>query len=143
MRSEPFFAAPPPKSTGRDLFNAAWLDRHLAGTAGPCAPADVMATLAELTARSIADSLVRFASAAAELVVCGGGAQNLHLLERLRSLLPALAVISSALRGVAPEQVEALAFAWLARAFIEREPGNVAAVTGAAGPRILGALYPA
>jgi anhydro-N-acetylmuramic acid kinase len=141
--AEPFLQRSPPKSTGRDLFSADWLGPRLAaGGAAAAAPADVMATLAEFTAAAAADALLRHAPDARHLVVCGGGAHNRHLMQRLaaRSGRP---VQSSQALGVPPEQVEAMAFAWLARAFGRHEPGNRAAVTGAAGPRVLGALYPA
>lgn len=149
--SDPYFALPPPKSTGRDLFHAQWLDDWLArckalpsnGEAPPSTLADVQATLCELTARSSADAVRTHAPQAGELVVCGGGAFNGHLMRRLQSLLPGMAVVSSASRGLPPHQVEAAAFAWLAWAAVNRRPGNDPAVTGAAGPRILGALYPA
>lgn len=139
--AEPFFALPPPKSTGRDLFHRGWLQARLPAAALPAQ--DVMATLAELTARSAADALRREAPATARLVVCGGGAFNAHLMARLAALLPGVAVQGSGSAGVPPDQVEALAFAWLAWAFDERRAGNLVAVTGAAGPRVLGALYPA
>lgn len=141
LLADPYFALPPPKSTGRDLFDAAWLGARL--PADPVAPRDVMATLAELTARSVAGDLRRHAPEADALYVCGGGAFNTHLLTRLSALLPGVAVRSSAELGVPPDQVEAMAFAWLAQAFVRRRPGNLPAVTGAAGPRVLGALYPA
>lgn len=140
LMAEPFFALPPPKSTGRDLFNAEWLAARLPASAGP---RDVMATLAELTARAAADALQREAPTTARLVVCGGGAFNAHLMSRLAALLPGTQVQGSALTGIPPDQVEALAFAWLAWAFGERRAGNLVEVTGAAGPRVLGALYPA
>jgi len=140
LLAEPFFGLPPPKSTGRDLFNTGWLEQHLQGGE---APADVQATLAELTARSVTAALLRHAPATARLLVCGGGAYNVHLLRRLAALLPAAAVESTAAHGLEPTLVEAAAFAWLARAFVERRPANRAEVTGAAGPRLLGALYPA
>jgi anhydro-N-acetylmuramic acid kinase len=140
LLAEPFFDLPPPKSTGRDLFNTGWLEQRLPGGE---APADVQATLAELTARSVAAALQRHAPATARLLVCGGGAHNTHLLQRLAALLPAAAVETTAAYGLEPTLVEAAAFAWLARAFVERRPANRAEVTGAAGPRLLGALYPA
>ncbi len=145
LLAEPYFALPPPKSTGRDLFNAPWLEARLLATgARTRLPAhDVQATLAELTARTVADAVRRHAGPARELVVCGGGAFNVDLMARLAARLAPVAVVSSADRGLPPDQVEACAFAWLARAFVHREPGNIASVTGAAGPRILGALYPA
>ena len=142
MLAEPFFARAAPKSTGRDLFHTAWLEARLAGR--EVATNDVMATLTELTASSVCDALRRDASDLDELVVCGGGAHNAHLMSRLCALLgPAVAVSSSAADGVPPDQVEALAFAWLAWAFIARHPGSVPAVTGARGGRVLGALHPA
>ncbi len=142
MLAEPFFALAPPKSTGRDLFDAGWLDLHLAAAA--VAPQDMMATLTELTARGVTGALQRHAPQTQELVVCGGGAFNAHLLARIAALLGGRVTLrSSADLGVAPDQVEALAFAWLAQAFLARRPGNLPAVTGARGPRVLGALYPA
>ncbi len=140
--AEPFFAQPPPKSTGRDLFDAEWLASRLP-TPQPAAQ-DVMATLAELTARTVAEALERHQAGTRRLWVCGGGAFNTHLMRRLAALVGSDAeVASTAGAGIPPDQVEALAFAWLARAFVESRPGNLPAVTGAAGPRILGALYPA
>jgi anhydro-N-acetylmuramic acid kinase len=140
LLAEPFFGLPPPKSTGRDLFNTGWLEQRLRGGE---APADVQATLTELTARSVAAELQRHAPSTERLLVCGGGAFNTYLLQRLAALLPAARVESTAAQGLEPTLVEAAAFAWLARAFVERRPGNRAEVTGAAGPRLLGALYPA
>ena len=147
LLAEPYFALPPPKSTGRDLFHTAWLEAALAAAArsGPreLPAADVQATLAELTARAATDALARHGQGARELLVCGGGAFNGHLMRRLAALAPGVAVLSTADRGVPPDQVEALAFAWLAQRFVERQPGNLPAVTGARGPRVLGALHPA
>ncbi len=140
--AEPYFAQPPPKSTGRDLFDARWLMRCLDDGVAR-APADVMATLAALCARSVTDAVLAHAPATQALHVCGGGAANTHLMHLLQAALPRVEVASSAALGVAPEQVEALAFAWLAQASLARQPGNVPAVTGACGPRVLGALYPA
>jgi anhydro-N-acetylmuramic acid kinase len=144
MRTEPFFALPPPKSTGRDLFHPDWLRRHLSSLAPREFDAkDVQHTLAELTARVCADDLQRLAPETRELLVCGGGAANAHLMARLAALLPGVAVQSTDSRGLPPDQVEACAFAWLAQRFVERKAGNLPAVTGARGPRVLGALYPA
>lgn len=142
MQAEPYFAMPPPKSTGRDLFHAAWLDAHLAAT-DSITPVDVQATLAELTAWAAAQDLLRHAPNVHELLVCGGGAFNADVLARLASRLPGVRVQSSTVRGLPPDQVEACAFAWLARAFVQREPGSLASVTGARGSRVLGCLYPA
>lgn len=146
LRAEPFFALPPPKSTGRDLFGLVWLDALLASSA-VARPVDVQATLAALTATTLADAIVRFAPTARKIFVCGGGAYNGHLMRMLAATLPDRGhggcVESTAVLGVSPNHVEALAFAWLAERFVERLAGNLPAVTGAAGPRILGALYPA
>jgi len=140
LLAEPYFKLPPPKSTGRDLFHLAWLDAKL--TPG-LAPEDVQATLLELSARCVADDLRAHMPAARTLIACGGGALNGRLMRRLAELLPGLAVQTSAQRRLPVDQVEAAAFAWLAHRFLARLPGNLPAVTGAAGPRILGALHPA
>jgi anhydro-N-acetylmuramic acid kinase len=137
LRADPFFALPPPKSTGRDHFHLGWVDAAAAGVA----PQDVQATLAELTASICADAVRAEAPDAVGLVVCGGGARNDHLMARLRTLLP-IPVLASDELGLPADQVEACAFAWLAQALVERRPGNLPAVTGARGPRILGAIYP-
>jgi anhydro-N-acetylmuramic acid kinase len=142
MLSEPYFALPAPKSTGRDRFNPKWLALHLDAHPG-VRPQDVQATLAELTARTCADAMQRHAGAARELLVCGGGAFNDHLMRRLGSLLPSCQVQPTDAFGLPASQVEAAAFAWLASAHCERRSGNLPSVTGAAGPRVLGALYPA
>ncbi|MBA3623579.1 MAG: anhydro-N-acetylmuramic acid kinase [Methylibium sp.] len=139
---DPYFALSPPKSTGRDDFHADWLDALLAGQ--PSASArDVQATLCELTARTVANGVHRHLPRARELLVCGGGALNDELMRRLAQALPQFHIESTASRGLAPLHVEAAAFAWLARAHLRGEPGNLSAVTGARGPRLLGALYPA
>ena len=145
LLAEPYFALAPPKSTGLDLFNAAWLDARLDGADARARlrAQDVQATLAELTARVVAAACAEQAAAARELIVCGGGAFNVDLMARLGRALAPMTVVASDERGLPADQVEATAFAWLARAFIERRAGNVAAATGAAGPRVLGALYPA
>jgi len=142
LLQEPYFALPAPKSTGRDLFNSSWLDGHL-GRVQPLAPVDVQATLTELSAKVCADSVKRYGSGSHELIVCGGGAYNLHLMRRLQANLPALRVSSSLDHGLPPLQVEATAFAWLARKAVLRETGSLETVTGAQGARILGAIYPA
>lgn len=144
MMSEDFLQRPPPKSTGRDLFNPAWLAQHLATLPpGQTWPAqDVQATLAEFTALSCAADVRRHAERAQSLVVCGGGALNTHLMQRLAHHLPQLQVVSSAERGLPPLQVEAAAFAWLAFKNLRRETASLSSVTGARGARVLGALYP-
>ncbi len=137
---EPYFAVPPPKSTGRDLFNAAWLEARLRGGE---APRDVQATLLELTARSVAEAAGRHCAGARRYIACGGGTRNGALMRRLETLLAPAALETSARHGVDPQLVEATAFAWLAKRTLEGLPGNLASVTGAAGPRVLGAVYPA
>ncbi len=140
MLAEPYFTRRPPKSCGRDLFNAAWLDKFsLRGAAAQ----DVQATLAELSARTIAAAVDRYCAQADELYVCGGGAHNLDLLERLRRSLPQRRIETTLALGMDPDWVEAIAFAWLAKQTLDGHPGNLPAVTGAGGERVLGAIYPA
>ena len=142
MLSEPYFQRRPPKSTGRDLFHRAWLDARLQRFAG-ADPADVQATLAELTARACAAEVLRHAPGLARLIVCGGGAFNSHLMARLQALLPGTQVLSSASAGLPPQQVEATAFAWLAMQCVRGEKLALQSVTGARGARVLGGIYPA
>ncbi|MEP6559002.1 MAG: anhydro-N-acetylmuramic acid kinase [Burkholderiales bacterium] len=142
LLAEPFFDLPPPKSTGRDLFNAQWLNAKLAAHTDVRAN-DVQATLAELTARSSAQALQKNAPDTRRLIVCGGGAYNCDLLTRLRQQLHGVVVETSDAYGLPPSQVEATAFAWLARQRINGTPIDLSAVTGARGNRVLGALYPA
>ncbi len=148
--AEPFFHLPAPKSTGRDLFNPAWLQRWWQSCGSPDASraADVQATLCELTAQSMAHAVHQACPGAGQVLVCGGGALNGHLMARLSAQLQALCgqtvqVHSTAQQGLPPMEVEAAAFAWLAWACQQRVAGNVPAVTGAQGPRVLGAVYPA
>lgn len=141
MQAEPYFRQSPPKSTGRDLFDAAWLEAALAQAEPGARPQDVQATLAELTAWAVRDALERTAPDTRALLVCGGGARNGHVMARLRAGLPGCSVQPTDARGVPADQVEALAFAWLAAAFVERRAGNLPAVTGAHGLRVLGALH--
>ena len=142
LLAEPYFAQPPPKSCGRDLFSTAWLAGKLAPFSS-ARPQDIQYTLAELTARSCITGASSYLNNSKTLIVCGGGAFNTHLMQRLQAGLPSLEVISSSERGLAPLQVEAAAFAWLARQTVKRLPGNLPSVTGAAGLRVLGAIYPA
>lgn len=145
MLAEPFLSQSPPKSTGRDLFHAHWLNQQLQSLASnhTPAPADVQATLTEFTAASCADAVKRFGLGGKELLVCGGGALNSYLMQRITALLPDVHVTTTAERGLPPLEVEAAAFAWLARQCLQGLPGNLASVTGAKGPRVLGAIYPA
>ena len=143
MLGDPYLAQEPPKSTGRDLFHPGWLELHLQDHAAQAAAVDVQATLTEFTAASCAHAVQRFGRNGRELLVCGGGALNTHLMQRLAALLPGVTVASTAERGLPPLEVEAAAFAWLARQCLLGLPGNRASVTGASGPRVLGAIYPA
>ncbi|WP_459616881.1 anhydro-N-acetylmuramic acid kinase [Bordetella sp. 2513F-2] len=140
--AEPWFALPPPKSTGRDLFDAAWLDARLASYGGePLPPADVQATLQRLTARTVANALDATLPQARDVLVCGGGARNAGLMQELAYALQR-PVRPTDSEGVPSQSVEALAFAWLALAHMEGRPAGTPEVTGARGPRILGARYP-
>lgn len=145
LRNETFLSLPPPKSTGRDLFHSAWLAAKLAPFSS-AAPADVQATLTALTATTLADAMAEYANGAEAIYVCGGGAYNTHLMRQLKQALSSrgqtASLQSTTALGVEPNHVEALAFAWLAHRFSHRRPGNLPAVTGALGLRILGALYP-
>jgi anhydro-N-acetylmuramic acid kinase len=143
MRAEPYFARKPPKSTGRELFRAEWLEQMLQGAWASVTPVDVQATLAELTARSIADAIAGSAARANAVFVCGGGAQNRFLMARLGRLLAPCTVQSTSAIGLDPQWVEASAFAWLAHRTMGGKPGNLPAVTGARHAAILGAIYPA
>ena len=143
LLAEPFLQLPPPKSTGRDLFNPAWLQTELRGMRAALSAQDVQATLTAFTARSCADAVLSHAHHCDSLRVCGGGALNTELMRQLQALLPQLRVQSTAARDLPPLQVEAAAFAWLARQCLQGLPGNLPSVTGAAGPRVLGAIYPA
>lgn len=139
LQGEPFFGLPAPKSTGRDLFSADWLaafgpERH--------APVDVQSTLCELSAWAVQAHLQREMPAARRLLVCGGGAFNDELMRRLKVRLASVDVQTTESRGLGVMDVEAAAFAWLARRFLRREPGNLVRATGARGQRVLGALYP-
>jgi len=146
LLDEPFLTLPPPKSTGRDLFHPAWLSSKLAAFTH-AAPVDIQATLAAFTAMSLAKSIADYAAGAKAVYVCGGGAYNTHLMGKLQQALISCghgAVVQSTdALGVPPDHVEALAFAWLARRYLQGQPGNLSSVTGAKGARILGALYPA
>jgi anhydro-N-acetylmuramic acid kinase len=141
LLAEPYFALPPPKSTGRDLFNPAWLDARLEDFPG-LAPVDVQATLAAFTAVTCARCVKEHGQGSRTLIVCGGGALNTNLMSCLRAALPDVSVESSSLHGLPPLQVEAAAFAWLARQCLMREPAGMPSVTGARGARVLGAVYP-
>lgn len=138
LLSDPYFRRPPPKSTGREKFNLSWLETELRGNE---APADVQATLLALTSRSIASAIREHCRGARAVYACGGGTRNRALMESLRRDLPGFQVRLTDALGIAAEWVEAFAFAWLARQNLHGEPGNLPEVTGARGPRILGAIY--
>jgi anhydro-N-acetylmuramic acid kinase len=140
LLADGYFNQPPPKSTGREHFHLAWLDAH--PRAAALAPADVQASLLALTVRSIADAIERHARDAGEVLVCGGGVHNRLLMHQLTERLAPRALRSTAALGVDPDYLEATAFAWLARQRLLGLPGNLPAVTGARGPRLLGAIYP-
>jgi anhydro-N-acetylmuramic acid kinase len=140
LLDHPFFARKPPKSTGREQFNLEWL---LTKAVDSCRPADVQATLIDLTAVTIADAVREYCPGAEELYVCGGGAHNAALMTALAARLEGLPVHTSDKLGIAADWVEACAFAWLAQRALRGEPGNLPAVTGAKAARVLGAIYPA
>lgn len=140
LLAHPFFETSPPKSCGREDFNLPWLEGELAGTHIPAA--DVQATLQALTAQTIANSIRRHGPDTHSLYVCGGGAHNVALMEKLSAALPEVTIHTTEAVGLAAECIEAAAFAWLAERHLAGAPGNLPAVTGARGPRILGALYP-
>ena len=139
MLQEPYFGMPAPKSTGPELFNRQWLDKHLAGR--KLATKDLLATLAELTARTVAEAALLYSTGVKHVYVCGGGANNAHLLKRLEAQLPGAKVDSTVAIGIDPAWVEAAGFAWLAYRTINNQPGNFPAVTGAGKYAVLGAIY--
>ena len=136
---DPYFKAPPPKSTGRDLFNNLWLQERLKDN-DSLAPEDIQATLCELTARSITDAIKHYAPENQQTIVCGGGAHNDALMGRLKSL-SAHPVSSSESFGLDPDWLEALAFAWLAQQTVNHQTGNLPSATGANHAAILGGIY--
>ena len=138
LLAEPWFARTPPKSTGRDRFHLGWVESRLAGGE---APADVQATLLALTVRTAADALRATQPGTARVIACGGGVHNPVLMAALAAELPEMVVESTSAHGLDPDAIEAMAFAWLARETLAGRPGNLASVTGAAGPRILGAIH--
>lgn len=144
MLADPYFSRPPPKSTGKDDFNPAWIAAHRdkAGCSS-CRDEDVQATLLELTAVSIADAVSAHAAGTVEMLACGGGIHNPALVRRLQSLLPGIAVTSTGDHGIEPDAVEAVTFAWLARQRLENIPANLPSVTGAGRAAVLGAVYEA
>lgn len=141
MLSDPYFSEPAPKSTGREYFNIAWLEKQLTHMHA-LAPEDVQATLAELTSVSIAEQ-VQLAGGCDRLMVCGGGARNPLVMTRLSAMLPGTEVCTTDMFGISGDDMEALAFAWLAFRTLSGKSGNLPSVTGASRETVLGAIYPA
>jgi anhydro-N-acetylmuramic acid kinase len=140
LAGEPYFRACAPKSTGTEYFSADWLENRLPAS---FEAQDIQATLTELTAATIADALTSLPGAAANCFVCGGGAHNGYLLERLRGRLADCGLQTTDALGMNPDYVEAAAFAWLARERVNRRPGNIPAITNASRETLLGAVYAA
>ncbi len=138
MSQEPYFATPAPKSTGTEYFDLAWLERFVADDSSAV---DVQATLIELTARSVAAAISTLPARPAACFICGGGAHNDWLLERLAQALGETRVTTTAELGLEPDAVEAVAFAWLARERLAGRPGNLPSVTHAQRAAILGGVY--
>lgn len=141
MLEEPYFLQTPPKSTGRDLFNADWLKPYLLNT--PIKLEDVARTLTQLTAVSIQQAIHRFCPETTEIYLCGGGAHNALLCKELSRLMTTSSLAKTDALGIDADWVEAMAFAWLAQQTLRHKPANLPAVTGARGLRVLGAIYPA
>lgn len=138
MLRDEYFRRPPPKSTGFEYFDDAWLAHHLSQAERP---ADVQATLCELSVRSIADAIAQHAPATDEVIVCGGGAANTFLMKRLAARLGATTLRTTGHYGIGPQWIEAAAFAWLAMRCLDRQPGNLPSVTGARAPAVLGGIF--
>jgi anhydro-N-acetylmuramic acid kinase len=147
LLDDPWFAQPPPKSTGREQFHLGWLDQRLLqarlGDDATRRTEDVQATLIELSAATVAGALHTTQPRTRRVLVCGGGVHNPVLMARIAAHLPDAAVESTAAHGLDPDYVEAMGFAWLARETLAGRPGNLPSVTGARGLRVLGAIYPA
>jgi len=141
LLTHPYFAMSGPRSSGKEAFNLGWLDQSLLAHPG-LAAADVQATLAELTAVTIGSAIKHSGIEVAEVFICGGGAHNGDLMDRLRRQIAPASVASTSAVGMDPDWVEAVTFAWLAHRTLEGLAGNAPAVTGARGPRVLGGIYP-
>jgi len=141
LLADPYFARRPPKSTGREYFNAGWIARHIEEMPAHPDPAVVQATLLQLTAQTVARAIAEYASSTAEVYVCGGGAYNGALMRAIAGALDGRKVATTAALGIAPNAMEAVTFAWLAHRRLEGLPGNLPPVTGAARPAVLGGLY--
>jgi anhydro-N-acetylmuramic acid kinase len=141
LLADAYFALSPPKSTGREHFHLAWLDAHPRVAA--LAPEDVQATLLALGAVSVVDAIEQYAADATDVVACGGGVHNKALMDAIAVRLEGRPLHASGAFGIDPDMMEAMAFAWLAYRRLRGEPGNLPAVTGASGSRLLGAVYAA
>ncbi len=139
MLADPYFQRPPPKSTGREHFNSHWLATMLKPFSKP-GPADIQATLCELTVVSLSNDIKRYASDDSRLILCGGGTHNVTLVRQLQQHLPSLTIESSSQFGIDPDYVEAIAFAWLAHRQLNKLSGNLPSVTGATKEVVLGRL---
>lgn len=141
LLEHPFFALSPPKSTGREAFNMAWLESEIAKLAKVPSGQDIQKTLLTVTATSICDCIRTFTQDHCEVFICGGGAYNRELMKELQEQLPQSLVASTANLGIAPEWIEAIAFAWLAKQTLNRQAGNLCSVTGAQREVVLGGVY--
>jgi len=143
LLDDPYFRSPPPKSTGFEYFNLEWLQQAVSRISKfeSVWDEDVQATLADLTARSIAEAIGKHAANTGRILVCGGGVLNTALMRRLKEQLPGVVVESTSGHGIDPRWVEAATFAWLAKRCLDREPGNLPAVTGASRETLLGGVY--
>jgi anhydro-N-acetylmuramic acid kinase len=140
LMSLKFFSAPPPKSTGREVFNLTWLEKYLSGNESP---QDVQATLLQLTSRTITDAILIWFPDTTEIYLCGGGTRNIALTSKIKISLPGKKVAPTDVLGTNADWLEAFAFAWLAKQTIEGIPSSIPSVTNAKGERILGAIYQA
>jgi anhydro-N-acetylmuramic acid kinase len=141
LLKEPYFAQPAPKSTGRELFNGAWLDERLGAIEQRPSPQDVQATLLEFTAATLAEAL-NAGLGHGEIYLCGGGAHNTALLNRLKVLMPQNSVATTTELGIDPDWLEAMAFAWMAQQSLDGITLTTAPFTGAKNPVLLGGIYP-
>ena len=142
LMADPYFDLPPPKSTGKEHFNLAWLESISGTLSGEFDTADVQATLAMLTATSISKAIADFLPDTQEIYLCGGGYKNRHLVSLLKTQCSPVSIEDTAALGIDPDWVEAAAFAWLAKQALEGRPGNLPSVTGARSAAVLGEIYP-
>ncbi|MGH8248243.1 MAG: anhydro-N-acetylmuramic acid kinase [Gammaproteobacteria bacterium] len=141
LLADSYFSAPPPKSTGLEYFNLQWLEGYLSKSKPPAAPADVQATLEELSCQSIVSAIRMHAPGTKEVLVCGGGVRNSGLMSRITKRLSPISIQLTSFHGIHPDCVEAVMCAWLAKCRLEGTPGNLPSVTGATRPVLLGAVY--